>query len=88
MHGFGHYSARSPAPFLKPETLYTFSIWAQNDIDSTGNESNGVFMYIFDGSVAFQRRQFALATHLFTAGQAFANARCRNDGGPESSQLD
>lgn len=64
MHGLGRYSAQETGAVFEANRTYTFSIWAQNDVDL--NESNGLFMYIFDGNVAFSDGT-ALAKSLTTA---------------------
>jgi len=57
MHGFTQYSAQETSAVFEAGKTYTFSIWAQGDIDATiGAGSTGssrVFLYIFDGSVPF-----------------------------------
>jgi hypothetical protein len=57
MHGFTQYSAQETSAVFEAGKTYTFSIWAQGDIDATiGAGSSGssrVFLYIFDGSVPF-----------------------------------
>jgi len=64
MHGLGKYNAQETGAVFEAGGLYTFSIWAQND--DILNESNGVFLYIFDGNVAFSDAN-ALSSQLFTA---------------------
>jgi hypothetical protein len=51
MHGAFFYSAQETAHVFEANHTYTFSIWAQNDVDL--NETNGLFMYIFDATVPF-----------------------------------
>jgi hypothetical protein len=51
MHGLGRYSAQKTSAVFEANRTYTFSIWAQND--EILNEANGVFLYIFDGTVPF-----------------------------------
>lgn len=63
MHGLGRYSAQETNAVFEAGKTYTFSLWAQNDVNL--NESNGVFMYLFDGTVAFSDGS-ALASQLFT----------------------
>jgi hypothetical protein len=63
MHGLFNYSAQETATVFEANKAYTFSIWAQND--ELLNESNGVFVYIFDGAVPFSDTN-ALAKDLFT----------------------
>jgi hypothetical protein len=48
---------------FEAEKVYTFSIWAQNDV--LLNEQNGVFLYIFDSNVPFSDTN-ALSGQLFT----------------------
>ena len=64
MHGLNNYSAQETSAVFEAGRTYTFSLWAQNDVDL--NETNGVFMYIFDGTVPFSDAN-ALAGALFTA---------------------
>jgi hypothetical protein len=64
MHGLGRYSAQETSAVFEAGKTYTFSIWAQNDVDL--NESNGLFMYIFDGTVPFSDGN-ALKSSLYTA---------------------
>lgn len=64
MHGLGRYSAQETSAVFEAGKTYTFSMWAQNDVDL--NESNGLFMYIFDGTVPFSDAN-ALTSSLFTA---------------------
>jgi PEP-CTERM motif len=72
MHGLGHYSAQVTNAIFEANTTYTFSIWAQGDIDADGS-SSGIFMYLFDGTVPFSDAN-SLSTHLFTVGTGdFAN---------------
>lgn len=51
MHGLNRYSAQETSSLFEQGKTYTFSLWAQNDVDL--NESHGVYMYIFDGTVQF-----------------------------------
>ena len=64
MHGLANYSAQETSAVFEAGLTYTFSLWAQNDeiLDNT----NGVFMYIFDGNVAFSDAN-SLAGTLITA---------------------
>jgi hypothetical protein len=71
MHGLGRYSAQESGAVFEANRTYTFSIWAQNDVDL--NESNGLFMYIFDGNVPFSDGT-ALAGALTTAINARGDA--------------
>jgi hypothetical protein len=64
MHGLGRYSAQETSAVFEAGRTYTFSLWAQNDVDL--NETNGVFMYIFNGNVPFSDSN-ALASSLITA---------------------
>lgn len=64
MHGLFNYSAQETAAVFEAGKSYRFSIWAQNDV--LLNETNGVFLNIFDGTVAFSDDN-ALASQLFTA---------------------
>jgi hypothetical protein len=57
MHGFTQYSAQETPAVFEAGKTYTFSIWAQGDIDATiapgSAGSSRVFLYIFDGSQNF-----------------------------------
>ena len=64
MHGLVNYSAQETTAVFEANHTYTFSIWAQND--EILNDSNGLFMYLFDGNVAFSDAN-ALAGGLITA---------------------
>ena len=64
MHGLFNYSAQETAAVFEANKTYTFSIWAQND--EILNDTNGVFLYIFDGTVPFSDGN-ALSGGLFTA---------------------
>lgn len=63
MHGLANYNAQETNAIFEAGNTYKFSIWAQNDVDL--NETNGLFMYIFDGTVAFNDAN-ALSKQLFT----------------------
>lgn len=52
MHGFTQYSAQETTAVFEAGMTYTFSVWAQGDIDATGGSSR-VFLYLFDGSTSF-----------------------------------
>jgi hypothetical protein len=52
MHGLFHYSAQKTGAVFEAQMTYTFSLWAQGDIDATGSTSR-VFLYLFDGSIPF-----------------------------------
>jgi hypothetical protein len=52
MHGFTQYSAQETSAVFEAGMTYTFSVWAQGDIDATGGSSR-VFLYLFDGSTSF-----------------------------------
>jgi hypothetical protein len=64
MHGLANYTAQKTSAVFEANTKYTFSVWAQNDqkLDNT----NGLFMYIFDGTVPFSDAN-SLASSLTTA---------------------
>jgi hypothetical protein len=56
MHGnaspdAGHYNAQVTGHLFEANHTYTFSIWAQNDFG--GDDTEGVFMYIFNGDEDF-----------------------------------
>jgi hypothetical protein len=52
MHGLENYNAQKTGAVFEANTTYTFSLWAQGDIDGTGSSSR-VFLYMFDGTVPF-----------------------------------
>jgi hypothetical protein len=52
MHGLYHYNAQKAAAVFEADTTYTFSAWAQGDIDASGSSSR-VFLYMFDGANPF-----------------------------------
>jgi hypothetical protein len=64
MHGLANYSAQETTHVFEANHTYTFSLWAQNDevLDNT----NGLFMYIFDTTVPFSDAN-ALSGSLTTA---------------------
>jgi len=64
MHGLFNYSAQETSAVFEAGQTYTFSLWAQND--EILNETNGVFLYIFDGTKPFSDAN-ALASTLVTA---------------------
>lgn len=57
MHGFTQYSAQETSAVFEAGMTYTFSVWAQGDINATigagQNGSSRVFLYVFDGSLPF-----------------------------------
>ncbi len=64
MHGLFNYNAQETTAVFEANKSYRFSIWAQNDV--LLNETNGVFLNIFDGTVPFSDDN-SLASQLFTA---------------------
>ena len=64
MHGLFNYSAQETNAVFEAEKTYTFSLWAQND--EILNDTNGVFMYIFDGTIPFSDAN-SLSSSLITA---------------------
>jgi hypothetical protein len=64
MHGLYNYNAQETGALFEANKTYSFSIWAQHD--EILNETNGVFMYVFDGNVPFSDPN-ALTTQLFTS---------------------
>ena len=62
MHGLFNYSAQETSAVFEAGRTYTFSLWAQND--ELLNETNGVFLYLFDGTVPFSDAN-SLAGTLF-----------------------
>jgi hypothetical protein len=73
MHGLANYNAQESTAVFEAKKTYRFSIWAQGDSDANATTS-GVFMYIFDGDVAFSDAN-ALKSELFEAGQGDFNNR-------------
>jgi hypothetical protein len=65
MHGLANYSAQELSAVFEAGKTYTFSLWAQND--QLLDNANGLFMYIFDGNVAFSDAN-SLAKVLYTSG--------------------
>jgi hypothetical protein len=51
MHGLHNYNAQETGAVFEANHTYTFTLWAQNDVNL--NDTNGLFMYIFDGTVPF-----------------------------------
>jgi hypothetical protein len=66
MHGFGYYNAQETSAVFELGKTYTFSLYAQGDIDATST-SSGVFLYIFDGSLAFSDAN-SLTSQLYAPG--------------------
>ena len=64
MHGLFNYTAQETSAVFEAGLTYTFSLWAQND--ELLNDTNGLFMYIFDGTVPFSEAN-SLADILHTA---------------------
>jgi hypothetical protein len=64
MHGLHNYTAQETTAVFEANKSYTFSIWAQND--EVLDDTNGLFMYIFDGTVPFSDAN-SLANSLVTA---------------------
>jgi hypothetical protein len=64
MHGLSSYSGQETGAVFEANHTYTFSVWAQNDevLDNT----NGLFMYVYDGTVPFSDAN-SLAGSLTTA---------------------
>ncbi len=52
MHGLFNFNAQKVTDTFAAEKIYTFSIYAQGDIDATGSSSR-VWLYMFDGSQPF-----------------------------------
>ena len=64
MHGLYNYNAQETGAVFEANKTYSFSVWAQHD--EILNETNGVFMYVFDGNVPFSDPN-ALTKQLFTS---------------------
>jgi hypothetical protein len=73
MHGLHNYSSQETGAVFEANHTYTFSLWAQNDV--VLNDTNGLFMYIFDGTVAFSD-----ANSLANLGGAFTAINKRTSG--------
>jgi hypothetical protein len=54
MHGGFQYSAQTTNAVWEVGKTYTFSLWSQGDIDSTGTSSR-IFLYLFDGDAPFSQ---------------------------------
>ena len=64
MHGHHNYNGQITSAVFQAGVTYTFSIWAQNDVNL--NDQNGAYLYIFDGTVPFDQST-ALVGPLITA---------------------
>jgi len=73
MHGLANYSAQESSAVFEANHTYTFSVWAQNDEEL--DDTNGLFMYIFDGSAPFSD-----ANSLANLGGAFTAINARQPG--------
>jgi hypothetical protein len=73
MHGLAAYSAQETSAVFEANHTYTFSLWAQND--EVLDNNNGLFMYIFDGTVPFSD-----ANSLANLGGAFTAINQRTAG--------
>jgi hypothetical protein len=73
MHGLHNYSGQETGAVFEANHTYTFSVWAQNDV--VLNDTNGLFMYIYDGDVAFSD-----ANSLANLGGAFTAINQRTAG--------
>lgn len=73
MHGLANYTAQETTAVFEANRVYTFSIWAQND--EVLDNSNGLFMYIFDASLPFSD-----ANSLANLGGAFTAINQRQPG--------
>ena len=65
MHGLFNYSAQETSAVFEAGKTYTFSIWAQND--EVLNETNGVFLYIFDANLPFSDANSLAGSGAITA---------------------
>jgi hypothetical protein len=54
MHGLFNYSAQVTSGVWEAGKTYTFSLWAQGDIDASGSSSR-VFLYLFNGDNPFSQ---------------------------------
>lgn len=52
MHGLFHYSTQEAADTFEAGKTYTFSVYAQGDFNTVGDDSR-VWLYLFNGSVPF-----------------------------------
>jgi hypothetical protein len=63
MHGLANYNAQETGAFFEANKTYSFTVWAQND--EILDNSNGLFMYVFDGNIPFSDAN-ALTGDVFT----------------------
>jgi hypothetical protein len=73
MHGLANYSAQETGAVFEANHTYTFTLWAQND--EVLDHTNGLFMYIFDGT-----QPFSDANSLANLGGAFTAINQRQPG--------
>jgi hypothetical protein len=73
MHGLFNYNSQETGAVFEAKRTYKFTLWAQNDVIL--NDTNGLFMYIFDGTVPFSD-----ANSLANLGGAFTAINQRTAG--------
>lgn len=74
MHGFFRYNAQKLSNTFQPNTLYTFSIWAQGDADAAGGAADSATLYLFDGTIPFTEASSLTYTYFQGgSGGAFNN---------------
>jgi hypothetical protein len=84
MHGLFNYSSQETGAVFEANHTYTFSIWAQND--EILNDTNGLFMYIFDGDVPFSDAN-SLASSLTTVINQRTNGMSRAESQANWTQI-
>jgi len=72
MHGRGHYSGQETNATFEAGKTYLFSIWAQGDDNTFGDESR-VWLYIYDGDVDFNETNALVAEKFNTFDGDFVN---------------
>lgn len=73
MHGLFNYNSQETGAVFEANHTYKFTLWAQNDVIL--NDTNGLFMYIFDGN-----EPFSDANSLANLGGAFTAINQRTAG--------
>jgi hypothetical protein len=83
MHGLFNYNAQETSAVFEANTTYSFSMWAQGDIDASGSSSR-VFLYMFDGLVPFSEANSLIFQRFAPDTGDFVNRGPRMS--PEASQ--
>jgi hypothetical protein len=63
MHGLANYNAQETGAVFEANKTYSFTIWSQND--EILDNANGLFTYVFDGTIPFSDAN-ALSSQLTT----------------------